>query len=176
MKGLFIQGGRRLQGPERGKGERADKREVDRWKTERWERGKEWVRVRRKEDQRLGLAAVWAHWAHTHQEGTWLDMPAQPSWVNALHCHVVLAWHPLLLQTQTHAATHAHIHVYKLTNKSSHPQLARSLIRTLPVSYLDTHSFADKHTLAHTQNAMVLARTGRAGEGPGLMETPNSLL
>lgn len=69
----------------------------------------------------------------------------------------------------------AHTHTHEPTNKSSYPS-ARSLILPLSVSYLDTHSLTGKHTQAHTQNAMVLARAGWAGEGPGLMETPDSLL
>ena len=69
----------------------------------------------------------------------------------------------------------AHTRAHEPTNKSSYPS-ARSLTLPRSVSYLDTHSLTGEHTHAHTQNAMVLARAGRAGEGPGLMETPNSLL
>lgn len=92
---------------------------------------------------------------------------------SALPCCFDLA-SPALTNTDTRG--HARTHTVAQTDKQIQSPTARSLIRTLPVSDLDTHSFADKHTLAHTQNAMVLARTGRAGEGPGLMETPNSLL
>lgn len=67
-------------------------------------------------------------------------------------------------------------HTHAQTDKQIQLPPARSLILPLSVSYLDAHSLTGKHTQAHTQNAMVLARAGRAGEGPGLMETPNSLL
>lgn len=165
-------GGRKLQGAQRGKGERADKREVDRWKTGRCERERE--RVRESEEERgpeigsgsgaSALGTLTSGGDMTRHAGS-----AQLGQRSALPCSF-----GLVLTSLTNTHTHAQAH--KPTNKSSYPQLAPSFSLSPSASYLDTHSLTGKHTQAHTQNAMVLASAGRAGEGPGLMETPNSLL
>lgn len=69
--------------------------------------------------------------------------------------------------------THTHTCRDAQTNKQVTPG---SLPHSPSTRLISRHSLTGKHTQAHTQNAMVLASAGRAGEGPGLMETPNSLL